>query len=119
MYPETLEYEALNGLPAVCEVRVYHNIPVNSPREISAIVVTDCGAGPSITNNIERIASVLKGNGLFWDVFIEHYPADLTGGRQDTFDLVRMQWATPQVAIQPRWKRIERGVAEGITGSRL
>jgi hypothetical protein len=49
--PHPFEYTAMNGFPAVCEIRLYHY------QDITIVVATDLNVGPSVTNNVERIAT--------------------------------------------------------------
>ena len=62
------EYIATNGFPAKCRIQIVAH------RGKTFLIVTDVGEGPSVTNNVERIANFLHSRGFRWDTFIEHYP---------------------------------------------
>ncbi len=109
--PYPFEYEALNGLPAICEIRVYEH------EGKTVIVATDLDVGPSVTNNVERIASLLRQQGIQWDVFCEHYfdrpETDARGS--ETFDWVTFTWSRG-VAHHPVWRPGSREQLEAFIG---
>lgn len=113
----TMEYTACNSLPAVCEIE---EIETAGDK---LIIVTDCDTGPSVTNNVEQVATELRLRGVNWDVFIEHYPpADFKSRtglidrlRDETFDQVKFEWHDG-VAYNPEWKHTDRETVEAYIG---
>jgi hypothetical protein len=107
--PYPVEYRAENGFQAVCEIRIYEH-------ESKIIVVaTDLGVGPSVTNNVERIATVLREQGITWDYFFEHYFDRPEVERPETFDFVEFTWRG-NLAFQPKWKAGTREKLEQLIG---
>src|SRR5574341_2608883 len=97
--PYPFEYRAINGIDAICEIRVYEH------EGKSVVVATDLDVGPSVTNNVERIATLLRGQGIIWDVFCEHCfdrPGDDARGKE-TFDWVSFTWSG-DTAHHPVWR---------------
>lgn len=94
-----LHYTALNRLEAECQIDVYK---LASGRVV--VVATDLGTGPSVTNNVEAIATELKRRGIHWDKFVEHYP-DSAMRQRASYDLIKFHWrgnnAVEHVAWQP------------------
>jgi hypothetical protein len=66
-FPYPFEYRADNGFDAICEIRVFQHAGK------TVVVATDLDIGPSVTNNVERIATLLRQVGIVWDFFCEHY----------------------------------------------
>ncbi len=109
--PYPFEYEAINGFDAICEIRVYEH------QGKTVVVATDLDVGPSVTNNVERIASLLRQQGIEWDVFCEHYfdRADTDVRGKETFDWVTFTWSG-EIAHHPQWRPGSREQLEAFIG---
>jgi hypothetical protein len=107
--PYPFEYRALNGCDAVCEIRVFqHN-------NKTIVVVIDVDVGPSVTNNVEQMATLLRRSGIEWDAFCEHYFDRLDHEREETFDWVMFTWEGER-AVKPDWKPGSRQQLEALIG---
>jgi hypothetical protein len=107
--PYPFEYRAENGFNAVCEIRVFQH------GGKTIVVATDLDVGPSVTNNVERIATLLRGRGIRWDVFLEHYFNRPDAERPETFDFVEFTWRE-NVAYAPKWRYGTRKELEELIG---
>ena len=110
--PYSLEYRALNGFPAVCEIRVYQHVGK------TIVVATDVDTGPSVTNNVEAIATSLRRHGIYFDYFVEHYVERIETKREETFDWVTFTWRE-DVAVHAAWKAGTCEELETIIGGRF
>ena len=108
-FPYPFEYKAENGFEAICEVRSYQYLGK------TIVVATDSDTGPSVTNNVERIATLLREGGIAWDAFCEHYQAQPEIARDETFDWVSFEW-DKDAATHPAWRPGSRTELEAFIG---
>ena len=82
-----------SGVRSACHVRLYQPEEAGEALgDASVVVVSELANNPgtSVTNAIEQIAAAVMNAQDFGrvPVFVEHYPPEATGGREETFDLV-------------------------------
>lgn len=103
--PYHFEYPAFNGLPAVCELRVYQHTGK------TIVVASDVDVGPPLNNNLEIIATLLRQQGIRFDLFIEHY--DERPLIEECFDWVTFTWQD-HTAINIQWRNASREEVEAV-----
>jgi hypothetical protein len=109
-YP--LEYRAANGFHAICEIRLYHH------EGKTIVVATDLDVGPSVTNNAEVIATLLRERGIDFDLFCEHYEPGPDHDLEEVFDWVTFTWQGT-TAVHPEWQPGTRQQVETAIGRRF
>jgi hypothetical protein len=112
--PYPFEYQAINGFEAICEIRLYRHVGK------TVVVATDLDVGPSVTNNVERIATLLRQQDITFDLFCEHYfdRGEETPRGDETFDWVEFTWSG-ETAIHATWKPGSREQVESLIGRRF
>ncbi len=123
-----------SGVRSACRVRLY--LPDEEGLALGdspVVVVSELpdNPGTSITNAIEQIAAeVMDAHGFALGrvpVFVEHYPPEATGGRDETFDLVVFGHHEVRQIMRggiwrkeigpPTWKPLERRAVEVLVGT--
>jgi hypothetical protein len=110
--PYPFEYRAINGFDAICELRLYRH------QGKTIVVATDADVGPSVTNNVEVIATLLQQQGIAFDLFCEHYARDAIANFEETFDWVTFTWQGEN-AVHPDWRPGSREQLEAAIGRRF
>src|SRR5512145_1268976 len=88
-----LNYKALNKLTAQVDIEYWRTVTGNL-----VVVATDTDEGPSVTNNVEAIATELRLMGFHFTHFYEHY-----NHTPEKYDAVIFDWNGTE-ASRPRWQ---------------
>ena len=123
-----------SGARSACRVRIY--LPDEEGEALGGapvVVVSELpdNPGTSVTNAIEQIAAEVMYAHCFAmgraPVFVEHYPPRVTGGRDETFDLVVFANYDVRDVMRcgiwhkeigsPTWKPLDRCTVEVLVGS--
>jgi len=121
-----------SGVRSACRVRLY--MPDEEGEALGdapVAIVSELADNPgtSVTNAIEQLtAEVMDVHGLGRvPVFVEHYPPEATGGREETFDLVVFAHHEVREVLRgglwrkeigpPTWKPLGRRAVEVLVGS--
>jgi hypothetical protein len=124
------------GIRSACRVRLYLpdvSEPGETLEDAPVVIVSELpdNPGTSVTNAIEKIAAEVMDAHRFAmgraPVFVEHYPPRVTGGRDETFDLVVFAHHEVREVMRggiwhkeigsPTWKPLDRRVVEVLVGS--
>ncbi len=120
-----------SGVRSACRVRLYLLDEEGETLGDAPVVVFSELAdnpGTSVTNAIEQLAAeVLDTHALARvPVFVEHYPPEATGGRDETFDLVVFAHHEVREIVRggvwrkeigpPTWKPLGRRAVEVLVG---
>lgn len=110
------EYKGFHGCDSTCDLEIYNNLVICSERGDNE--------GTSVTNMAEHLATAISKQfditprALIW---IEHYRAEPTIERDETFSLVFFNLTGGGVFASntfefsnPRWVSIEKGVVEAL-----
>ena len=120
-----------SGVRSACRVRLY--LPDEEDEahgDAPVVIFSELAANPgtSVTNAIEQLAAEIIDT---YDlgrvpVFIEHYPLEATGGREETFDLVVFAHHEVREVMRggvwrkelgsPTWKPLGRRSVEVLVG---
>lgn len=131
----TRTFRGPTGVRSACRVRLYLPDavePGETLEDAPVVIVSELpnNPGTSVTNAIEKIAAEVmdahRSSVGRAPVFVEHYPPIVTGGRDETFDLV--VFATYEVKDvmrggiwhkelgSPTWKPLDRCTVEVLVG---
>jgi len=128
----THAFRGPSGVRSACRVRLYlPNEEGEALGNAPVVVVSELADNPgtSITNAIEQLAAeVMDSHALGCvPVFVEHYPPEATGGREETFDLVVFADHEIREIVcggvwrkeigPPTWKPLGRHAVEVLVGS--
>lgn len=122
-----------SGVRSACRVRLYlpdMAKPGEALDDAPLVIVSELADNPgtSVTNAIEQIAAeVMDSHDLRRvPVFVEHYPPESTGGREETFDLVVFAHCEVREVMRgglwrkeigpPTWKPLGRRAVEVLVG---
>ncbi len=121
-----------SGVRSACRVRIY--LPDEEGEALGdapVVVISELpdNPGTSVTNAIEQIAAeVMHAHALGRvPVFVEHYPPEAVGGRDETFDLVVFAHYEVREIVRggiwrkevgpPTWKPLGRRAVEVLVGT--
>lgn len=127
-------FRGSSGVRSVCRVRLYlpdAAVPGEALGDAPVVVVSELSDNPgtSVTNAIEQLtAEVMDAYALGCIlVFVEHYPSEATGGREETFDLIVFGHHEVREIVRgdvwrkeigpPTWKPLDRHAVEILVGS--
>ncbi len=116
-----------SGVRSTCRVRLY--MPAEEDvalGDVPVVIVSELANNPgaSVTNAVEQIAAeVMAAHDLeTTPVFVEHYPLEVTGGHEETFDLVVFAHHEVKEVLRsgiwrkelgsPTWKPLDRCAVE-------
>lgn len=120
-----------SGVRSACRVRLYMpGEEGESFGDAPVAIVSELANNPgtSVTNAIEQIAAEVMGAHTLTrvPVFVEHYPPESTGGREETFDLVVFAHDEVREVLRgsiwrkeigsPTWKPLDRRAVEVLVG---
>ena len=120
-----------SGVRSACRVRLY--MPSEEGEALGdapVVIVSELANNPgtSVTNAIEQIAAevMVTLTPTRVPVFVEHYPPEATGGREETFDLVFFAHDEVREVLRggiwrkelgsPTWKSLDRRAVEVLVG---
>lgn len=120
-----------SGVRSACRVRLY--MPGEEGEALGdapVVIVSELANNPgtSVTNAIEQIAAevMVTLTPTRVPVFVEHYPPEATGGREETFDLVFFAHDEVREVLRggiwrkelgsPTWKSLDRRAVEVLVG---
>lgn len=121
-----------SGVRSACRVRLYMpDEEVESLGDAPVAIVSELADNPgtSVTNAIEQLAAeIMDAHDLLRvPVFVEHYPPEATGGREETFDLVVFAHHEVRDVLRggvwrkevgpPTWKSLDRRAVEVLVSS--
>ncbi len=125
-------YKSGVGYPSKCRVRIYLPASPDLERDAPVVICSELAdnQGTSITTGAEWIAGdVLRHHKLSVPVRIEHYPPEVTDGREETFHLVLFaSYEVREVLIggewryeigDPNWKHLDRETVEVLVGEEV
>jgi hypothetical protein len=132
----THAFRGPSGVRSACRARLYLPGAAESGETLGdapVVIVSELpdNPGTSVTNAVEQIAAeVIDAHALALGrvpVFVEHYPPEATGGKEETFDLVVFGHHEVREVMRggvwckeigpPTWKPLGRRTVEVLVGS--